>query len=91
MNNRDNRPICPKCGNPLELSITVMARWSKKIKKDGTLYKTTNYNTGSPTDIMYLSCSKYGCGFNYNVSSTPQIQYPLLEEWVEEHYEEIRF
>ena len=87
----DKRPKCPCCGTALELDIAVKSRWSKKIKKDGTLYKVTNYSTGNPTDIMYLSCPKYGCGFVYNITSTPEKEYPILDEWVDEHYEEIRF
>ena len=91
MNAVDKRPRCPKCNNPLELNVVANAHWSKKIKKDGTLYKTTNYSVGVPTDVMFLSCSKYGCGFSYDVSFTPQVTYPLLDAWIEEHYEEIRF
>jgi len=91
MVSEDKRPKCPKCGSPLELCVTVTAHWCKKIKKDGSLYKVTNYSIGKPTDVLFLSCLKYGCSFHYNVSDTPPVQYPELNSWIDEHYEEIRF
>ena len=68
INMDDKRPKCPKCENPLVLYVKTNAHWSKKIKKDGSLYKTTNYSIGFPTDILFLACDKYGCGFSYDIT-----------------------
>lgn len=91
MRKEDKSPKCPYCGETLEIKITVNAHWGRKIKKDGTLHKVINRSTGTPTDIIFLKCPKYMCNFYYDVSTTPEKSYPLLDEWIDEHYEEIRF
>ncbi len=46
---------CPHCGNDLELYVDVVTTHSKKIKNDGSLYKTMNYSTGgSVSGAPYL-------------------------------------
>lgn len=35
---------CPECGSNLELLVDVVCTHGKKIKKDGSLYKKTNFS-----------------------------------------------
>ena len=82
---------CPECGGNLELYVDVICTHSKKIKNDGTLYKTVNYSTaGDATGAPYLKCEKYDCNFSYDVEhASGDTPIPELDNWISEHLEEI--
>lgn len=82
---------CPHCGNDLELYVDVVTTHSKKIKNDGSLYKTMNYSTGgSVSGAPYLKCSNYLCDFTYDVEHASHDEtVKKLDDWIIEHLDEI--
>lgn len=82
---------CPECGRSLELFIDVVCTHSKKIRKDGSLYKVKNYSTyGNTTGAPYLKCENSRCNFTYDVEHASKDK-PVkeIDDWISEHLEEI--
>lgn len=82
---------CPECGSNLELLVDVVCTHGKKIKKDGSLYKITNYSiSGTVTGAPYLACPSYNCSFSYDVEhGTRDKRIPEIDEWITTHLDEI--
>lgn len=89
-NGENKQPICPNCGRPLVLSTHTIGIWSRKIKKDGSLYKIINKSCGHPNGISFLQCEKYGCKFSYNIDyASCDEPIPELNAWIENHRKEL--
>lgn len=83
-------PECPACGSPLIVSVDTTGTWSRKIKKDGRLYKVINYSVGQPNGPSFLECSNNNCHFSYDTEHASHDEpNPELDEWIEEHREEL--
>ena len=80
---------CPICGEELVISIDVVTSKSRKIKNDGSLYKTINYsNAGTDEGSPYLKCER--CKFTYDVEhSSHEERNNTLDNWIYEHLEEL--
>lgn len=79
------RPICPECGEPLELEVKTEGNWHRKINKNGNLHKTVNWSVGSPCGPSYLVCSSYDCSFAYHPENPEQETLPELDDWLASH------
>jgi hypothetical protein len=78
---------CPDCGNRLELCIATCGRLSRKIKKNGELYKKAGGYIGKPTgQSEFLSCER--CAFIYDFSSSVNI-ISEFDKWYNELEEAI--
>ena len=82
---------CPICGRDLELRVDERISISKKIKKDGGLYKVTNRSEkGEVISEPYLKCASLNCTFIYDVENGYHEKHiEALDNWIQKHLEEI--
>ena len=82
---------CPECGNDLILCVDECITISKKIRKDGRLYKVTNRSDKGPVhEAPYLKCESMKCNFSYDVEhASHEKPIEALDDWIAEHLDEI--
>lgn len=80
---------CPKCGGQLLFKVKAESSLSRKINKDGTLSKVVHQGIRILTDVYYLHCDEYCCGFIYNLSypNMNENSIDYLDKWYDEYGE----
>ena len=73
---------CPDCRNRLEICIATCGRLSRKIKKNGELYKRVGGYIGRPIGQgEFLTCER--CTFIYEFWSSDN-RIPEFDKWYDE-------